>query len=124
MYPDGGNKCNCSVHTSEHADSNNTACDLNSTVALSGSNPGQDTDILYDDCSGFAQFRKTNAGTILQIRLPPLPSTSFLIHYSRIIHPFDAMYSRYSVGWGETVWYVGHYWPIVPAPDNGLIWSS
>jgi hypothetical protein len=52
--------------------------------------------------------------------------TRWLISLSLYIHPCSLVFFFSFSGWGETesTWYVGHCWPIVPAPgDRWWLWS-
>jgi hypothetical protein len=57
-------------------------------------------------------------------------TTKFQISYRRLLyctHTFDFFFLNF-LGFSETqsTWHIAHYWPIVPAPDDGWwwVWSS
>jgi hypothetical protein len=63
-----------------------------------GSNLGPKTGYPDYVWCGFPQSFQANSGILAQIRPRPLPSTSFTIHHSRIILPFDSSLSFHPEG--------------------------
>jgi hypothetical protein len=81
--------------------------------------------VLMEILLGFPRFVQVNFGIMAQIK--SVSSTSFPVHYALSSNHFTLYSLSFFFGWGETesTWYVGHCWPIVPAPENRWwLWSS
>jgi hypothetical protein len=51
-----------------------------------------------------------------------MPRKYITLWYSRFLpHP---IFFLFLVGWDWDSWYCGHYWPIVPAPDDRWLWRN